>query len=110
MTGDDDERHSNGTGIIVIVAVVALACSPSCCSAAARAAAGASRSSWRRGAPFVNPRWLAGKVAAALLTFAFVLVNFFLFRVMGVTSRLACRASHPAGDRASGRRTGSTSR
>jgi peptide/nickel transport system permease protein len=39
----------------------------------------------------VNPRWLAGKVAAALLTFAFVLVfNFFLFRVMGdPTTQLA---------------------
>jgi peptide/nickel transport system permease protein len=36
-------------------------------------------------------RWLAGKVAAALLTLAFVLVfNFFLFRVMGdPTSQLA---------------------
>ena len=39
----------------------------------------------------MNPRWLAGKVAAALLTFAFVLVfNFFLFRVMGdPTAQLA---------------------
>jgi peptide/nickel transport system permease protein len=39
----------------------------------------------------VNPRWLAGKVAAALLTFVFVLVfNFFLFRVMGdPTTQLA---------------------
>jgi peptide/nickel transport system permease protein len=39
----------------------------------------------------VSPRWLAGKVAAALLTLAFVLVfNFFLFRVMGdPTSQLA---------------------
>ena len=39
----------------------------------------------------MNPRWLAGKVAAALLTFAFVLVfNFFLFRVMGdPTTQLA---------------------
>jgi peptide/nickel transport system permease protein len=39
----------------------------------------------------VSPRWLAGKVAAALLTFAFVLVfNFFLFRVMGdPTTQLA---------------------
>jgi peptide/nickel transport system permease protein len=55
-------------------------------------AAGASRWSWRREeAPFVSPRWLAGKVAAALVTFAFVLVfNFFLFRVMGdPTTQLA---------------------
>jgi peptide/nickel transport system permease protein len=39
----------------------------------------------------VSPRWLAGKVGAALLTFAFVLVfNFFLFRVMGdPTTQLA---------------------
>jgi peptide/nickel transport system permease protein len=39
----------------------------------------------------VNPRWLGGKVAAALVTFAFVLVfNFFLFRVMGdPTTQLA---------------------
>jgi peptide/nickel transport system permease protein len=39
----------------------------------------------------VNTRWLAGKVAAALVTFAFVLVfNFFLFRVMGdPTAQLA---------------------
>ena len=39
----------------------------------------------------MNPRWLAGKVAAALLTFAFVVVfNFFLFRVMGdPTAQLA---------------------
>ena len=39
----------------------------------------------------MSPRWLAGKVAAALLTFAFVLVfNFFLFRVMGdPTTQLA---------------------
>jgi peptide/nickel transport system permease protein len=39
----------------------------------------------------VSGRWLAGKVAAALLTLAFVLVfNFFLFRVMGdPTSQLA---------------------
>jgi peptide/nickel transport system permease protein len=39
----------------------------------------------------VNPRWLAGKLAAALVTLAFVLVfNFFLFRVMGdPTTQLA---------------------
>jgi peptide/nickel transport system permease protein len=39
----------------------------------------------------VSPRWLAGKVGAALLTFAFVIVfNFFLFRVMGdPTTQLA---------------------
>ena len=39
----------------------------------------------------MSPRWLVGKVAAALLTFAFVLVfNFFLFRVMGdPTTQLA---------------------
>jgi peptide/nickel transport system permease protein len=39
----------------------------------------------------MNRRWLAGKVAAALVTFAFVLVfNFFLFRVMGdPTTQLA---------------------
>jgi peptide/nickel transport system permease protein len=39
----------------------------------------------------VSGRWLAGKVAAALLTFVFVLVfNFFLFRVMGdPTNQLA---------------------
>ncbi|MEA2399867.1 MAG: peptide/nickel transport system permease protein [Thermoleophilaceae bacterium] len=39
----------------------------------------------------MNTRWLAGKVAAALVTFAFVLVfNFFLFRVMGdPTTQLA---------------------
>ena len=39
----------------------------------------------------MSPRWLAGKFAAALLTFAFVLVfNFFLFRVMGdPTTQLA---------------------
>jgi peptide/nickel transport system permease protein len=39
----------------------------------------------------VSSRWLAGKVAGALLTLAFVLVfNFFLFRVMGdPTSQLA---------------------
>ncbi|MEA2455299.1 MAG: peptide/nickel transport system permease protein [Thermoleophilaceae bacterium] len=39
----------------------------------------------------MNTRWLAGKVAAALVTFAFVLVfNFFLFRVMGdPTAQLA---------------------
>ena len=39
----------------------------------------------------MNPRWLAGKVAASVLTFVFVLVfNFFLFRVMGdPTSQLA---------------------
>jgi peptide/nickel transport system permease protein len=39
----------------------------------------------------VSPRWLAGKVAAALLTFVFVIVfNFFLFRVMGdPTTQLA---------------------
>jgi peptide/nickel transport system permease protein len=39
----------------------------------------------------VSLRWLAGKAAAALLTFVFVLVfNFFLFRVMGdPTSQLA---------------------
>jgi peptide/nickel transport system permease protein len=39
----------------------------------------------------VNTRWLAGKVAAALLTLAFVVVfNFFLFRVMGdPTTQLA---------------------
>ena len=59
---------------------------------AARPRADASRwRSRREGAPFVNARWLAGKVAAALLTFAFVLVfNFFLFRVMGdPTAQLA---------------------
>jgi peptide/nickel transport system permease protein len=39
----------------------------------------------------VNARWLAGKVAAALVTLAFVLIfNFFLFRVMGdPTAQLA---------------------
>jgi len=39
----------------------------------------------------VNSRWLAGKVAATLLTLAFVIVfNFFLFRVMGdPTTQLA---------------------
>jgi peptide/nickel transport system permease protein len=39
----------------------------------------------------VSARWLAGKLAAALLTLAFVLVfNFFLFRVMGdPTTQLA---------------------
>jgi peptide/nickel transport system permease protein len=39
----------------------------------------------------VSPRWLAGKFAAALVTFAFVIVfNFFLFRVMGdPTTQLA---------------------
>jgi peptide/nickel transport system permease protein len=39
----------------------------------------------------VSGRWLAGKAAAALVTFAFVLVfNFFLFRVMGdPTTQLA---------------------
>jgi peptide/nickel transport system permease protein len=39
----------------------------------------------------VNPRWLAGKVAASLVTLVFVLVfNFFLFRVMGdPTTQLA---------------------
>ena len=39
----------------------------------------------------MSPRWLVGKVGAALLTFAFVLVfNFFLFRVMGdPTTQLA---------------------
>ncbi len=39
----------------------------------------------------MNLRWLAGKVAAALLTLAFVIVfNFFLFRVMGdPTTQLA---------------------
>lgn len=39
----------------------------------------------------MSGRWLAGKVAAALLTFVFVLVfNFFLFRVMGdPTNQLA---------------------
>jgi peptide/nickel transport system permease protein len=39
----------------------------------------------------MNSRWLAGKVAAAVLTLLFVLVfNFFLFRVMGdPTSQLA---------------------
>jgi peptide/nickel transport system permease protein len=39
----------------------------------------------------LSPRWLAGKVAAALVTLLFVLVfNFFLFRVMGdPTSQLA---------------------
>jgi len=39
----------------------------------------------------LSGRWLAGKVTAALLTFAFVLVfNFFLFRVMGdPTTQLA---------------------
>jgi peptide/nickel transport system permease protein len=39
----------------------------------------------------VSPRWLAGKVAAALVTLVFVLVfNFFLFRVMGdPTAQLA---------------------
>ena len=39
----------------------------------------------------MSGRWLAGKVAAALLTLLFVLVfNFFLFRVMGdPTTQLA---------------------
>jgi peptide/nickel transport system permease protein len=39
----------------------------------------------------MSPRWLAGKVAAALVTLLFVLVfNFFLFRVMGdPTTQLA---------------------
>ena len=39
----------------------------------------------------MSGRWLAGKVGAAVLTFAFVLVfNFFLFRVMGdPTTQLA---------------------
>ncbi|MFN8215482.1 MAG: ABC transporter permease [Solirubrobacterales bacterium] len=39
----------------------------------------------------MSGRWLAGKVAAALLTFVFVLIfNFFLFRVMGdPTNQLA---------------------
>jgi peptide/nickel transport system permease protein len=39
----------------------------------------------------VSGRWLAGKVVAALVTFAFVLVfNFFLFRIMGdPTTQLA---------------------
>ena len=39
----------------------------------------------------MSGRWLAGKVAAALLTFVFVLIfNFFLFRVMGdPTTQLA---------------------
>ncbi len=50
----------------------------------------------------MNPRWLAGKVAAALLTFAFVLVfNFFLFRVMGdpTDAAGAPAAGHAGGDR-----------
>ena len=39
----------------------------------------------------MSGRWLAGKVGAAVLTFAYVLVfNFFLFRVMGdPTTQLA---------------------
>ena len=39
----------------------------------------------------MSGRWLAGKVAAALVTLVFVLVfNFFLFRVMGdPTTQLA---------------------
>jgi peptide/nickel transport system permease protein len=41
----------------------------------------------------VNSRWLAGKVAAALLTLAFVIVfNFFLFRVMGDPTTQLARA------------------
>jgi peptide/nickel transport system permease protein len=46
----------------------------------------------------VNPRWLAGKVAGALLTFVFVLVfNFFLFRLMGdPTSQLARLPERPS--------------
>ena len=50
----------------------------------------------------MSGRWLAGKVAAALLTLAFVLVfNFFLFRVMGdPTTQLArLPQSTPGGDR-----------
>ena len=51
----------------------------------------------------MNGRWLAGKVAAALLTLVFVLVfNFFLFRVMGdPTTQLARLPNATAGgDRA----------
>ena len=89
--GDDDgggsaghHHRDRGGGARRAVAFAARAPAP-------RAAAGASRWSWRREAPFVNARWLAGKVAAALLTLVFVLVfNFFLFRVMGdPTSQLA---------------------
>jgi peptide/nickel transport system permease protein len=43
----------------------------------------------------VNPRWLAGKVAAALVTLAFVIVfNFFLFRVMGDPTAQLARLPH----------------
>jgi peptide/nickel transport system permease protein len=43
----------------------------------------------------VNPRWLAGKLGAALLTFAFVIVfNFFLFRVMGDPTNQLARLPH----------------
>jgi peptide/nickel transport system permease protein len=46
----------------------------------------------------VSLRWLAGKIAAALLTFVFVLVfNFFLFRLMGdPTSQLARLPERPS--------------
>ena len=55
------------------------------------AGASASRWSWRSEDAPVTARWLAGKVAAALVTLAFVLIfNFFLFRVMGdPTNQLA---------------------
>jgi peptide/nickel transport system permease protein len=47
----------------------------------------------------VSPRWLAGKVAAALVTFAFVLAfNFFLFRVMGDPTTQLARLPHASPD------------
>ena len=49
------------------------------------------RAAGAAGVDVMSARWLAGKVAAALLTLVFVLVfNFFLFRVMGdPTTQLA---------------------
>ena len=61
----------------------------------------------------MSGRWLAGKVAAALLTLVFVLVfNFFLFRVMGdPTNQLAkLPQSTPKEIKQLATTTGSTSR
>ena len=63
---------------------------------------GASRWSFDGVSPRDDARWLAGKVAAALLTLVFVIVfNFFLFRVMGdpTTPARPPAGRHAGGDR-----------
>ncbi len=105
-------RRASRAGLAIVAAIVFGVGGWILGIALAAAVASTSRWSWRSErrpamSGRMSGRWLAGKVAAALLTFAFVIVfNFFLFRVMGdPTTQLArLPQSTPAGDRAAARR------